>query len=796
MIKIFIKKILFKLLEFIEKWEYRNLNIDEKDISKKIVSTNKINLNVLADTGYVSATHIHKTQPYTIYDIVLENGNKLSCADNHIVFKHDLSEIFVKDLTINDYLYTEFGKSKVSKITKSKNKVSMFDLSIDSDEHRYYTNGILSHNTINASITILYYCIFERNKNILIAGNIAKTSEEILNKIKDIYYLLPFWLKPSVLVWNVSQITFGDTKVRIKTSSVTKTAAIGNTVDLLYLDEFAHVQSNIADSFYKSILPTVSSILNSKIIITSTPNGYNLFWKLLNDAERVAGDKEKNTFVSKRVYWHQVPGRFVTYLRLNEWELAKHKITNQDLYNWVKSFGFEEEILDDRGLLIKEGLKIVTNYETNKVEIHIPNKSEYLPYIVRSVLEEKEWENPLSDYFRSVYYTKQEYVNDVLQDTKIKLLDLCDISSWKEDAIKDIGSLEAFNQEYDLQFLSGSKMVLDSNTMSKIENSLVNFEYIELENLKQKTFVSLENLTWIKDRPELFNLADVKKYWINISVDISEGLNGDYSVINIFRVLPKQENEWMLNINSLYDFFKLEQIGIFHSNITSVQELAEILYLLCFEFFDDSKIGVVLESNNWGNELTKTMREMFNGRNKYSSHIFFRYKHRQDDIKPEIGIKLRQNKNMFVKEYQKRIKQGDIIVHHRLTLQEMTKFIKKDSASGYTFQAEIGGKDDIVMTIVELSTVFENVLFHSLINRFFSEIDIKIKTEIEKRLLLAPQKEGNDYTSIINASRISNMRRNVTNQPSQNGWGLLGGNNSGWSSLGGNSENGWNILGK
>src|SRR5690606_12618238 len=98
-----------------------------------------------------------------------------------------------------------------------------------------------------------------------------------------------------------SQITFGDTKCKIKTTATTKTAAIGNTVDLLYLDEFAHVPSNIAEDFYRSIYPTVSAIKNSKIIITSTPNGYNLFWKILNGAERPLGDKEKNTFASKRV---------------------------------------------------------------------------------------------------------------------------------------------------------------------------------------------------------------------------------------------------------------------------------------------------------------------------------------------------------------------------------------------------------------------------------------------------------------------------------------------------------------
>lgn len=652
--------------------------------------------------------------------------------------------------------------------------------------------------TINSAITILYYCIFERNKNILIAGNIAKTAEEILNKIKDIYYLLPFWLKPTVVVWNVSQITFGDTKCRIKTTATTKTAAIGNTIDLLYLDEFAHVDNGISEDFYRSIYPTVSAIKNSKIIITSTPAGYNLFWKILNGAEKPLGDKDRNTFASKRVYWYQVPGRFVTYLRLNEYEVQKNGLILEDVYKWCQSLGFKEEELDNRGLLIKEGLKMVTNYETNKIEIHIPNKSDYLPDTIRLELEGKEWENPLSDFFRSQYFIKETKTpNGEILQKKIKLLDLCDISSWKEDAIKDIGSVEAFNQEYDLQFLSGSKMVLDSNTMSKIENAIHPFEWLEIPVISQKSFIPYDELKWIKDRPDLFNLSEIKKYYICLSVDISEGLNGDYSVINIFRLLPKPENDWLLNITNISDFFKLEQIGIFHCNTISVQDLGELLYFLVFEFFNENKIGVVFESNNWGGELTKTMRDMFDGRNKYGTHVFFRYKHRQDAIKPELGIKLRQNKNMFVKEYQKRIKQNDILIHHQDTLQEMTKFIKKESASGYTFQAESGGHDDITMTIVELSTVFENNLFSDLISRLLSEIDPKTRTDIEKRLSLVPKPEGADYTSLLNANRLVNMKRNAANNnPSNNpymnnnpsiGWGL----NTGKSNNGGLGGYGW-----
>jgi hypothetical protein len=775
----FLIHILYKLLEYIEKYEYRKLDLDEDDINKKIINSYDIDMNVKSDKGYVKASQLHITQPYTIWNIKLENGLFLECADNHIIFNSDLSEVFVKNLKIGDDIYTENGDSKVISIKKSKYKISMMDMSIDSEDHRYYTNGILSHNTINSAITILYYCTFEKNKNILIAGNIAKTAEEILNKIKDIYYLLPFWIKPSVRVWNVSQITFGDTKCRIKMTATTKSAAIGNTIDLLYLDEFAHVPDNISEDFYKSIYPTVSAIKNSKIIITSTPKGYNLFWKLLDGAEKPLGVEGKNTFASKRVYWHQVPGRFVTYLRLNDYSVEKYGLTNEYVYEWVKNFGLEEETLDNRGFTEKAGLKMVINYENNKTEIHIPNNDNYLPNSIKLQLEDKEWENPLSDLFRTFVIEKEDIDKSGNKNTKrIKLIDLCDISSWKEDAITDIGSLESFNQEYDLQFLSGSKMVLDSYTMTSIEKSIFPFEYIDIPVINNKSFVPYHNMTWIKDREDLFKMENIKDYYLNFSVDISEGLNGDYSVINMFRLLIKPEEEWSSNITSLYDFFKLEQIGLFHDNRTSVQDLAELLYLLVFEICNENKIGVVIESNNWGGELTKTMRSIYNGRNKYSSYFLYRYKHRIDATNTDIGIKLRSNKNDFVKKYQKRVKQCDISIHHHGTLQEMTKFIKKESANGYTFQADSGAKDDIVMTVVEISSVFENVLFHDLVNRYMKELPSEIKSKIEQRLKLVPIPESIDYSSLFNATNKANNMRNMRNNNNSNdnktsyGWGM------------------------
>jgi hypothetical protein len=473
-----------------------------------------------------------------------------------------------------------------------------------------------------------------------------------------------------------------------------------------------------------------------------------------------------------------VSGRFVTYLRLDDYALGKHNISNEELFQWVKDMGFTDEERDEQGFMKKEGVKLIKNYENNKYEIHIPNYDWFIPNEIKNVLEEKEWENPLSDYFRTLSYT-HKFVDTQTgeeREKRIKLLELCDISSWKENAIKNIGSLDAFNQEYDLQFLSGAKMVLDASTMNKIENNIEPFEHIEIPQIDNSLFISYDNLHWIKDRPDLFHPAKVKDYYVCASVDISEGLNGDYSVINFFRLMPKSPEEFPSNVKNLWDLFKLEQIGIYHSNTTSVQELAELAYIIFFEFFHEDKVGVVLEANNWGNEFTKTMKEMFNGRNNYSSHIFFRYKHTQDAEETKIGIKLRSQKNMFVKGYQKALKRGDIMVHHHPTLQEMTKFIKKETTMSYTFKADAGANDDIVMTIVEMATVFENFKYHDLVTNFLETLPENIKRDIEKVLQEAPTVEAVDYSILSKTGAVAPRPQ----------YGRAGGNNNPFSSLSNN----------
>jgi hypothetical protein len=347
MIKNVIKQIIYILIELIEKYEYRNIKIDENDPLKKVINFLTVdNLLVETDYGYVPIDEINFTQPYTIHEISLENGLKLNCADIHCIFCENHIIKYVKDLSVEDKVLTKNGLSRIKKIKVIKNKMSMFDLSILTDEHSYYTNDILSLNTVSASIVILHLANFSDDKGVMIVANKSDTVKEIIRKIKDIYKLLPFYLKTGVSNWNEKQIAF-ENNSRVQSQARSKEPSIGFTIDLLYLDEFAKVPNNIIRQYYGSVIPTVSSIENSKIIITSTPEGYNLFWEILTDAERPKEDPRWNKYEAMRVYWHQVKGNRDTKMLFLPHKLKEYK--DEEIYGDVW-FSFNERFSWTKGL--------------------------------------------------------------------------------------------------------------------------------------------------------------------------------------------------------------------------------------------------------------------------------------------------------------------------------------------------------------------------------------------------------------------------------------------------------------
>ena len=150
---------------------------------------------------------------------------------------------------------------------------------------------------------ILHYLLFNSDKNIAILANKAELARELLDRVKKAYENLPLWLQQGISVWNKGSIEV-ENGSKVFATSTTGSAARGQSFSLVFLDEFAFVQHGIADEFFKSVYPTISSGQETKMIIVSTPKGMNHFYRMWVEAE-----EGRSNFIPLAVNWWETPGR-------------------------------------------------------------------------------------------------------------------------------------------------------------------------------------------------------------------------------------------------------------------------------------------------------------------------------------------------------------------------------------------------------------------------------------------------------------------------------------------------------
>lgn len=156
---------------------------------------------------------------------------------------------------------------------------------------------------------LLHYLLFNKDKTVGVLAQKQKTAVEILTRLKSAMEHIPLWMQQGVKSWNQTTIEL-ENESRIICESTSGGAIRGFTINLLFLDEFAHVPPHVAVPFMTSVYPTISSGTTSKIIITSTPLGLNLYYKMWTDAVKEKTDpKNWNGFKAISIHWTQVPGR-------------------------------------------------------------------------------------------------------------------------------------------------------------------------------------------------------------------------------------------------------------------------------------------------------------------------------------------------------------------------------------------------------------------------------------------------------------------------------------------------------
>lgn len=624
-IKKILRNIILYLIQSIEKFEYRYLELDENDINKKIIDTIDVsdkNIKVKTDTGWSKITHIHKTQPYKVYHIVTDGGKELYCADNHILFdSFYFNQIFVKDLHIGDSIIVEsdpnnikFGAAETVIIKEEYSQsISMYDLTLDDENHRFYTNGILSHNTIMSAIYMMWYLCFNFDRNVMVVANKAVTMMEIMDKMKVVYQNLPYFLKPGLLENNKSNMKF-DNGCRIQGQATSDTPALGFAIHLLYADEFAHIPQNIVEPFYRSIYPTLSSSDISQMIITSTPNGINKFYDIYQGAV-----KRENDFVPLRTDWWEVPGRDI---------------------------------------------------------------------------------------------------------------------KWRDREVGNLGSIELFNQEYGNQFLTSDKLLLDNDTRKKMEKIKKDYQHINLHQLDEAS-IKYDKLKWSPKM--MFNDFKKKKDKYVLSIDIADGIGKDYSVINIFRIEPFSlaKIRTLKKYKDESSFFRLRQVGLFHSNDISIDAFGDLISALIFNLFGPDSVSVVLEMNFKGDLILDKLEK----HRDFYIELLLHTKHSQNNDYLSPGLKLnRKNKPLLCNEFGHILKNGKIILDENLTFLEASSF-GLDKNGNYSSQL---GNDDIMMTCINLTSYIDSDNYYTAIEDIVDHYSIDIRNGIQKRLSNIKESDKND----------------------------------------------------
>ena len=150
---------------------------------------------------------------------------------------------------------------------------------------------------------LLHYAVFNDSTNIGILANKAATARELLGRVQTAYENLPKWMQQGIISWNKGSLEL-ENGSKILAASTSASAVRGMSFNILFLDEFAFVPNHIAESFFASVYPTITSGKSTKVIMVSTPHGMNHFYRYWHDAER-----GKNEYIPTDVHWSEVPGR-------------------------------------------------------------------------------------------------------------------------------------------------------------------------------------------------------------------------------------------------------------------------------------------------------------------------------------------------------------------------------------------------------------------------------------------------------------------------------------------------------
>ena len=239
-------------------------------------------------------------------DVYLGNPN-LKKANTKVEFSTDQIQEFIK--CKQDPIYFAKNYIKIVSLDEGLVHFKMWDFQEEliRNFHKSRFNICKMPRQTGKSTTcvayLLHFIVFNDSVNVGILANKAATARELLGRLQTAYENLPKWMQQGILSWNKGSMEL-ENGSKILAASTSASAVRGMSFNIIFLDEFAFVPNHIAEAFFSSVYPTITSGKSTKVIMVSTPCGMNHFYRYWHDAQR-----GKNEYTATEVHWSEVPGR-------------------------------------------------------------------------------------------------------------------------------------------------------------------------------------------------------------------------------------------------------------------------------------------------------------------------------------------------------------------------------------------------------------------------------------------------------------------------------------------------------
>jgi hypothetical protein len=295
---------------------------------------------------------------------------------------------------------------------------------------------------------LLHYVLFNQNTTVAVLANKSSTARDILGRLQLAYENLPQWMQQGIIAWNKGNIEL-ENGSKIIAAATSSSAIRGGSYNVIFLDEFAFVPTNVADQFFASVYPTITSGQNTKVIIVSTPHGMNQFYKLWVDAQ-----EGRNNYIPTEVHWSEVPGRDITWKEETIRNTSESQFTAEFECEFLgsidtlisstklKNMSYKTPIQSNSGLDIYERPKEDNTYMIT-ADVARGTKNDYSAFLVFDVTEIP---------YKVVAKYRDNEIKPLLFPTKIHEVARAYNQAYVLIEVNDIGEQVANTLQFDLEY--------------------------------------------------------------------------------------------------------------------------------------------------------------------------------------------------------------------------------------------------------------------------------------------------------------------------------------------------------